>query len=242
MPAKPICVAMTNSEKNADEEDLKILEVNVSVPVHGELHGNLNQLFSFWECIRRDRFAPSWRDFDWMQTPIDLIPWTAVVDVVHDPLDFIFRFWGTARTTLQNQDFTGRSVREIRRSHSAVRALTNTNMSWRLKRPRKFLRRCTVTPLKRHEPITDSGCHSVMTGTMSQTSWESQCTTTLTLITRSIFRKRETQCFFAGLSSDCFGSESGTSRSVIECSLCSQIRTSIQCAVCSANNKDFELA
>ncbi len=49
-----------------------------------------------------------------VKLPLASIPWCSVVDVVHDPIDFIFRFWGSARTNLQGRDLTGLSVRELR--------------------------------------------------------------------------------------------------------------------------------
>lgn len=37
-----------------------------------------------------------------------------VVDVIQDPLDFIYRFWGTSYTRIHNQEMTKKSVRELR--------------------------------------------------------------------------------------------------------------------------------
>ncbi len=49
-----------------------------------------------------------------MQLPLNLIPYFVVVDVSYDPQDFVYRFWGTASTTMHNFDMTGLSISAIR--------------------------------------------------------------------------------------------------------------------------------
>jgi hypothetical protein len=41
------------------------------------------------------------------------MPWCAVLDVIPDPLDFTFRFWGTARRQILDQEITGKSLSTI---------------------------------------------------------------------------------------------------------------------------------
>ncbi len=86
------------------------------------IKGNLSKLYGYWDDLRGDRFAPSWREFDWMRVPTDVIPWCAVVDVKRDPFDFDYRFWGTARTSLQGRDYSRRSVTEFIQKEIATKA------------------------------------------------------------------------------------------------------------------------
>lgn len=46
-----------------------------------------------------------------MELPSDVIPWCAVVDVIREPRDYVYRFWGTARARFQGHDYTGTSIR-----------------------------------------------------------------------------------------------------------------------------------
>ena len=70
--------------------------------------------YDYWLRLKGDRWAPAWRDWDWMELPVHLIPYFLVVDVSYDPLDFVYRFYGTASITMHNMDFTGKSIDAIR--------------------------------------------------------------------------------------------------------------------------------
>ena len=76
----------------------------------GIVDDGLRQIFNHWNGLRGDVFAPPWPAFDWSCIPAHLIPHCAVVDVQRDPLDFIYRFWGTGRTAMQGADYTGKSL------------------------------------------------------------------------------------------------------------------------------------
>ena len=67
-----------------------------------------------WQRLRGNQFAPPWSAFDWSGIPSGIIPHMGVVDVRSDPLDFVYRFWGSAHVTAHGQELTGRSVRDMR--------------------------------------------------------------------------------------------------------------------------------
>ena len=75
--------------------------------------GDVRRLLDYWESLRGDTFAPAWPAFDWADVPPAFIPHMGIVDVVADPLDFVYRFWGTAHADVLDQEMTGRSVREM---------------------------------------------------------------------------------------------------------------------------------
>ena len=64
----------------------------------------------FWENLRRGRLAPAWKDIDLIKLPLFMVPSTVVVDVIEDPLDFAYRFFGTNHTTTHGYDLTGKST------------------------------------------------------------------------------------------------------------------------------------
>ena len=68
----------------------------------------------YWRKLRGDRIAPPWSAFDWSEINPKCIPNFTVVDVSLDPLDFIYRFWGTNLARGQKQEMTGRSVHELK--------------------------------------------------------------------------------------------------------------------------------
>ena len=97
--------------------------VEVRTPVLDELEESLSALFAHWVAIKGDKFAPSWRDFDWQQVPVNLVPWCAVADVSYDPLNFVYRYWGTARSRDQKKDYTGKPVSEFQPASIANKAI-----------------------------------------------------------------------------------------------------------------------
>lgn len=64
--------------------------------------------------------APTWRQFDMMKLSPDILPMMTIVDVEPQPLDFVYRFWGTGLVYLINEEHTGRKVTELRPVDRAV--------------------------------------------------------------------------------------------------------------------------
>jgi len=75
---------------------------------------NYQVCYEYWQELKGERRAPSWREWDWLRLPPKLIPYFLVVDVHYDPMDFVYRFWGTASVDMHGKDFTGLSIRTIR--------------------------------------------------------------------------------------------------------------------------------
>jgi len=68
---------------------------------------------AYWNEMRGERFAPSWREFDWNRIPSQIIPFFTVVDIGRDPASATYRFFGTALTRAHGHDMTGRSPLEL---------------------------------------------------------------------------------------------------------------------------------
>ncbi len=79
--------------------------------------------YEYWLSLKGDRWAPAWNEWQWMELPANLIPYFIVIDVSYDPLDFVYRFWGTAYNTMHGMDFTHKSIREIRNPTTAENVL-----------------------------------------------------------------------------------------------------------------------
>ncbi|MBO6521870.1 MAG: hypothetical protein JJ900_15895 [Rhodospirillales bacterium] len=64
----------------------------------------------YWDALRGDRFAPSWREIHLEEIDPKIVPYIVVTDVLHDPLRFLVRFWGTQHTARKGADKTGKLI------------------------------------------------------------------------------------------------------------------------------------
>ncbi len=71
-------------------------------------------VLAYWERQRGAAFAPTWYSFRLEDLPPTALPWCSVVDVLRDPVDFQFRFWGTVRRDLLGQEITGELLSRLR--------------------------------------------------------------------------------------------------------------------------------
>ncbi len=71
-------------------------------------------LYQYWLDIRAARFAPAWRDIDLLTLPTSVVPKVMVVDVLLDPVDFVYRFFGTWHVQCHNRDMTGHKVTDFK--------------------------------------------------------------------------------------------------------------------------------
>jgi hypothetical protein len=110
-------------------------EQEIETAEAGNLRGELLALFAYWSEIKSDAVGPAWSEFDWARVPTDLIKWSGVVDVRADPVDFVYRFWGTARTYFETRDMTSHSVRDLRPEVKAEKAFRDYNLVRERKQP-----------------------------------------------------------------------------------------------------------
>jgi hypothetical protein len=76
---------------------------------------NLRKTCEYWSAKRdaAGTIAPAWPDINLLDLPTELLPKICVVDVQQDPLDFTYRYWGTAITSLHHYDLSGKSVHSL---------------------------------------------------------------------------------------------------------------------------------
>jgi hypothetical protein len=87
--------------------------IELSEIVEPEIH----EFVEFWTTMKRDVFAPSWKQFDLSKLSPKLLPYVIVADAIYDPsgseiVDFVIRFWGTGQTKWKGTDKTGKRVRD----------------------------------------------------------------------------------------------------------------------------------
>jgi hypothetical protein len=90
-------------------------ELGLMPPLMTEVH-------LYWKSACRFNFAPRIEDFHLDQIPFRALPWCAVVNVHDQPMDFIYRFFGTSRARMQGEELTGKSVNAMKLSRFADKA------------------------------------------------------------------------------------------------------------------------
>ncbi len=83
-------------QKNIDLQDSKVAETQV--------------ILDYWNDRRGSRLAPPWSDIELIDLPLSIIPHIVVVDIIPEPLDFRYRFWGTWHSRFHGYDQTNKLV------------------------------------------------------------------------------------------------------------------------------------
>ncbi len=65
--------------------------------------------YIYWNDIRGDGIGPPRQVFKLEELPPNLIPYLAMIDFVGPPLDFYYRFFGTAMTEASGRELTGKT-------------------------------------------------------------------------------------------------------------------------------------
>lgn len=78
-----------------------------------ELPVNFQRVYELWASLPHTPDLPLASGFSLEFVPPKLLPWSVLVDVETEPLDFRFRFWGTERTNLIGAEMTGKLLTEI---------------------------------------------------------------------------------------------------------------------------------
>ena len=67
-------------------------------------------IFKYWDNLRDGHFAPQYSRFNLTDLPYQILPSCAVADVHPEPLDFVYRYWGSRSAESTGQEMTGKSV------------------------------------------------------------------------------------------------------------------------------------
>lgn len=68
---------------------------------------------AMWDEKRKGRAFPAWRDFDWLEMPMRVVPTLMLVDVVDGGEDFRYRFFGTYHSRAHKVDMTKKLVADF---------------------------------------------------------------------------------------------------------------------------------
>jgi hypothetical protein len=69
---------------------------------------DIDAAYQYWNHVRREQFAPARRDIKLDELPPKLIPSVAIVDFVDDPIDYLYRFFGTNLVQVSGMELTGK--------------------------------------------------------------------------------------------------------------------------------------
>ena len=88
---------------------IKIRNITADTP----MSENFAICFAHWDSLPKTSGLPRYSDFRLDRLSPQLLPWSIVVDVLQDPIDYRFRFWGTERTKLIGAEMTGKNLSDI---------------------------------------------------------------------------------------------------------------------------------
>lgn len=95
-----ICKGMT---------EISIVEIDEDT----QLPANFQAVYDLWFGLPKSPKLPLASGFSLEFVAPKLLPWSVLVDVEKDPLDFRFRFWGTERANLIGKEMTGKLISDI---------------------------------------------------------------------------------------------------------------------------------
>jgi hypothetical protein len=104
-------------------------QVEVEAASLAELPDDLNGVYQYWQELLNGHPMPSWKQFDLLRIPTQLLPFTLVKDVEYPGPLFRYRFYGTGIARLAGTDQTGMTTQEIR-SPSLAAAVNKSLMDY----------------------------------------------------------------------------------------------------------------
>ncbi len=85
----------------------------VRIPVADVMESNCRALFEYWDGLRGQRLAPSWPEFRLDHLDPKVIPFIRVVDILADPFDIRYRYWGTGLVRVLGSERTGQTLSSL---------------------------------------------------------------------------------------------------------------------------------
>lgn len=64
--------------------------------------------FTYWNDVRDGRLAPMRRDIKLEELPPKLIPAVTIIEFIGDPVDYLYRFFGTSLVQVSGMELTGK--------------------------------------------------------------------------------------------------------------------------------------
>lgn len=130
---------------------------------------------TYWDKVRGERFAPARRELKLDELPSKLIPAIAIIDFVGDPIDYLYRFFGTTLVQVSGMELTGKRyfADEIKGYGFVNEKLLPEMIA--LKKPKfhivrwQSIRGVTYETTSVRLPLSDDG--ETVTGAMTANSW-----------------------------------------------------------------------
>lgn len=85
----------------------------MELPLEGNTVPTFEAALRYWNDLRADAFAPGWRDFDLMQIPAALLPYTIVADLHLDQGYVGYRYYGSGMAELHGFELTGKTSNDL---------------------------------------------------------------------------------------------------------------------------------
>lgn len=73
----------------------------------------INACMDYWTSVKGDAFTARWTGFHLHELPAKVLPYVLVLDVVGNPPEFVYRYWGSGHTQYHRHDYTGKKLTDL---------------------------------------------------------------------------------------------------------------------------------
>ncbi len=99
----------------------------------------ISDCLTYWRGQQGEAFAPRWTDFHLHELPSRTLPYILVLDVVGEPPEYVYRYWGSGHTQYHQRDYTGKKLTDMADAWSADLLTRQYNAVRDARRPVVFL-------------------------------------------------------------------------------------------------------
>ncbi len=85
----------------------------IDITSESDLPESLQDVFRVWDNLPKLDKGPLASAFTLESIPHRILPWSVLVDVLDEPNEYRFRFWGTERVNLIGEEMTGKRLAQI---------------------------------------------------------------------------------------------------------------------------------
>ncbi len=97
-----------------------------------------DEVLRYWNRCRGDRFAPAWTDMDLMAFPLQVLPYTIVVDIQTPPQPILYRYYGSGIARNHGFEMTNRTSDDIQPEQLRQHILSQYAIIIEARTPRLF--------------------------------------------------------------------------------------------------------
>lgn len=103
-----LSAGVNQAQRSVEPSKLSHFKTLVEITEDEIVGESIEPALEYWRSVRNENFAPTRREFKLDALPPKLVPSMAVIDIVGDPIDFLYRFFGTHLVHVAGMELTGK--------------------------------------------------------------------------------------------------------------------------------------